>query len=129
MLTALAPQLEGHVTPLRLVVPYDDHARLQVSVTRTGYKPSKRSLIPMNNENFIVELQPETPQSPATSTVTNLAIPVATTATAKKKPPKTATPTQPAESVTSPPPETKTDDTPELKDRPKFDVKPPVKGG
>src|SRR5690606_7043461 len=33
---ALAPQLEGQVTPLRLVVPFDDQARLQVTLARPG---------------------------------------------------------------------------------------------
>jgi hypothetical protein len=120
VLAALAPQLADQVTPLRLVVPYDDQARLKVTVTRAGYKPSKRSLIPMNNENFIVVLQPEPPPVPA-SPVTHFALP-----TTKKKP--TRPPSSPGEPVTAP--DTRTDADPELKDEPKFELRPyPVKGG
>ncbi|MCY1057036.1 serine/threonine-protein kinase [Nannocystis sp. SCPEA4] len=94
MLAALAPQLEGQVTPLRVVVPYDDQARVQVTVTHSGYKPSKRNLIPMNNENIIVLLQPEAPQ-PATPPPTINTI----TSQPKKKPPKTPSTSEPAAPV------------------------------
>lgn len=122
----LAPQLEGHVTPLRLVVPYDDQARLLVTLTRAGYRPSKLSLIPMNNENFNLHLPPEPPPPPPV--VAPAVAPVTTnfaTATPKKKP---RTPTSTVEPVT--PPETRVDGDPELKDEPEFDLAPtPVKGG
>ncbi|MBZ5715506.1 serine/threonine protein kinase [Nannocystis pusilla] len=112
MLAALAPQLEGQVTPLRVVVPYDDQARLQVTVTHAGYKPSKRNLIPMNNENIIVLLQPEAPK-PATPPPTINTI----TSQPKKKPPKTPSTSEPAA-----PAEGKDDkgEESELKDEPVF---------
>ena len=118
VLAALAPQIEGQVTPLRLVVPYDDQAQLQLTVTRKGYKPGKRSLIPMNNENIIVELQPEAP-TPAITPVTN------TLASPKKKPPSAKNPTAGA---TEPRPASKSEkgEESELKDEPIFS---PVKGG
>jgi hypothetical protein len=113
MLAAIGPQLEGQVTPLRLVVPYDDQARLHVTVTRSGYKPSKRSLIPMNNENIIVELQPEPPPPepkivPVTNTITS----------PPKKKPKAPATSEPAR-----PPDAKGDskgEETELKDEPVF---------
>lgn len=126
MLAALAPQLEGQVTPLRLVVPYDDQARLQVMVTHSGYKPSKRNLIPMNNENFIVELQPEPPTTTAvapipavTNTFTSAPNPT------KKKPPKNTT-TSPGEPTTPAEGKGEKGEESELKDEPVFS---PVKGG
>ena len=124
MLAALAPQLEGQVTPLRLVVPYDDQARLQVMVTHSGYKPSKRNLIPMNNENFIVELQPEAPAAvapivPVTNTFTSPPNPT------KKKPPKSPT-TSPGEPTAPADGKDEKGEESELKDEPVFS---PVKGG
>lgn len=119
VLAALAPQIEGQVTPLRLVVPYDDQVQLQLTVTHEGYKPSKRSLIPMDNQNFIVELQPETPTPvPAITPVTN------TLASPKKKPPSAKNPA----GATAPTPASKSEkgEESELKDEPIFS---PVKGG
>lgn len=124
VLAALAPQLEGQVTPLRLVVPYDDQAQLQLTVTHEGYRPTKRSLIPMNNENFIVELQPETPKPvPTVAPVTHtLASPGP-----KKKPPSAKSPAAGAQEPATPPASKgEKGEESELKDEPIFS---PVKGG
>ncbi|WAS93975.1 hypothetical protein [Nannocystis punicea] len=124
VLAALAPQLEGRVTPLRLVVPFDDQAQVQVTMTHPGYKPSKRSLIPMNNENLIVELQPDAPApTPTLAPVTNtLASP-----NPKKKPPSAKTPAAGAsEPTTAPASKSEKGEESELKDEPIFS---PAKGG
>lgn len=123
VLAALAPQLEGQVTPLRLVVPYDDQAQLQLTVTHSGYKPTRRSLIPMNNENFVVELQPEAPAPvPTVAPVTNtLANP-----TPKKKPPGAKSPGAGGNDATPAASKSEKGEESELKDEPVFS---PVKGG
>ncbi|MCY0988303.1 serine/threonine-protein kinase [Nannocystis sp. ILAH1] len=121
VLAALAPQIEGQVTPLRLVVPYDDQVQLQLTVTHEGYKPSKRSLIPMDNQNFIVELQPEAPTPvPAITPVTN------TLASPKKKPPSAKNPGVGATEPAKPASKSEKGEESELKDEPIFS---PVKGG
>ncbi len=118
LMAELGPQLEGRVTPLRVVVPYDDHMRISVVFSKAGFKPSRRSLIPMNNENFNVELQAEAPpQGPTTAPPPTVTPPTTT----KRKPPR---------AEKSPPEETKTDGTDELKDEPTFEPKPaPARGG
>lgn len=118
VMSELGPQIAGHVTPLRVVVPYDDHTRLSVVFSKDGFKPSRRSLIPMNNENLNVELQaePTAPVEPATPQ------PQPT----KRKPPRT----NPGGDGKAPPPDSKVDATDELKDEPTFDLKPPpARGG
>lgn len=118
LMTELGPQLEGRVTPLRVVVPYDDHTRISVVFAKDGFKPSRRSLIPMNNENFNVELQAERPPVEPVATPTPVTTPTPTPS--KRKPPR-------VEKVT--PGETKVEAADELKDEPTFDLKPaPVQG-
>lgn len=113
---SIAAQLEGKVTPLRLVVPYDENTRLSVVFSKPGHKSVRRSLIPMNNENFSADLPPEPPPTPADPAPTTLAA-----QPTKKRPPKPHV-------DKSPPPDTKAGTSDELKDEPKFDS-PPSKGG
>jgi hypothetical protein len=110
---ALAGQIEGKVTPLRLVVPYDEDTRLSVVFSKPGHKPVRRSLIPVNNQNFDVELPPEPTPTAVDPGPTNSA-----TQPTKKRPSKHH------ETKTNPPPDTKAGVTDELKDEPKFDSSP-----
>lgn len=119
VMEALAPQLDGHVTPVRLVVPYDEETRLSLSVSKAGYRVARRSLIPMNNENLSVELQVEAAAVEAPATVI---APSTVPSGVKKRPTKIQE--RPPQEVKEAP---RTD--PELKDEPKFDLKPSKAGG
>lgn len=52
-------QLAGRLTPFSIEIPYDEKTRIEVLFTRPGYKVSRRSLLPISNENINVSLQLE----------------------------------------------------------------------
>ena len=57
-------QLVGRLTPFSIDMPYDEAARIEVLFSRPGYRLSRRSMLPITNENINVSLQPEVASAP-----------------------------------------------------------------
>jgi len=57
-------QLAGRVTPFSIVIPYDEHSRIEVLFSRPGFKANRRSLMPISSENINVSLQPDLTVAP-----------------------------------------------------------------
>ncbi len=61
---ALAPQLEGRVTPLRLAVPRAADTRLTLVFTRDGHYPGRLALAADDDHDVDLELPPAAPTEP-----------------------------------------------------------------